>query len=64
MKFEEILPALKNGKKITNKEYWPNYNQNYIYLHKGQILYKSENDLVDYIFTADDLQDEAWEVLE
>lgn len=58
MYLEEVLPALRNGKKIRRADW---NTGDYIYIKKDNKLYDSYNELsicdIDFIITKDD-----WEI--
>ena len=59
MKFEEVLPALRDGKKIRRKEWFEKY---FIY-REGLSVYKEDG--VNYCFMGcDQLLCDDWEVFE
>ena len=61
MKFEEVLPALKDGKKVR-KNYW--CKDTYIYIDSnGKFVTQSDNHF-DIIFNSlRDLEDDKWEIV-
>jgi hypothetical protein len=52
MKFEEVLPALREGKKVSNKKWYGEWDS------KDIIIVLSEGDVTALLF------DEEWEVVE
>ena len=64
MKFEEVLPALREGKKVRRKNdrVWEN-NYGFIFIKDGKIV--SDNvDNDKYILAEKDLNADDWELIE
>ena len=63
MKFEEILPALREGKKIRRKDIvWQNYYGFLIISETENKIFSDNADNSDYKITKDDLNTDDWEI--
>lgn len=59
MKFEEVLPALLEGKKIR-KIYWG--KNKYVYSIKGESSF-IDQDGYTFVFRVDDFKEDVWEII-
>ena len=64
MKFEEVLPALREGKKICRKDIvWQNY-YGFLFISETENKIFSDNaDNCDYKITKEDLCTDDWEIV-
>ena len=64
MKFEEVLPTLREGKKIRRKEIvWQNY-YGFLFVSEAENEILSDNARnCDYKITKDDLNADDWEIV-
>ena len=63
MKFEEILPALKDGKKVRRKDSGWIDSYNYIYVnYSGYVIPVCKN-FGDYILKMSDVNADDWEIV-
>lgn len=63
MKFEEILPALREGKKIRRKDIvWQNYYGFLLTSETENKIFSDNVDNCDYKITKDDLNADDWEI--
>lgn len=61
MKFEEVLPALKSGKKIR-KRHW--YKDTYVYINlNGEFETQSGKHFFISLDRLSDLEDDRWEIV-
>ena len=65
MKFEEVLPALREGKKIRRKDIvWQNY-YGFLFISETENEIFSDNvENCDYKITKEDLNSNDWEIIE
>ena len=62
MKFEEIIPALKDGKKVRIK-YW--YKDKYIYINSNGNIEDQDGDHCEIVLDRlCDLEADQWEIVE
>ena len=71
MKLEEVLPALREGKKIRRKDIvWEN-NYGFIFIKNGKIIFIKGNEIIfnsftnnKYVLDKEDLNANDWEIID
>ena len=62
MRFEEVLPALREGKKIR-KRYW--CKDNYVYINSnGEFVNQDNKPFAIFLYTLSNLEDDSWEIID
>lgn len=70
MKFEEVLPALREGKKVRRKDIvWKN-NYGFIYIKDNKIIFIKGSEIIfnsfnnnKYVLDEEDLNADDWEII-
>jgi hypothetical protein len=66
MKFEEVLPLLREGKKFRRLS-WSNYDDKHICVYKNKIIFcfiDFECDLEKFNLDSEDILADDWEIVE